>query len=105
MFATRNYIPWWLFLIIFIREILIIIGWFFAKYKNPINLKTKPKFLGKVTVFFEMTTLVLVILTLEIHNSVLGFFKLLLFIMTALLCIISLLDYLFSFKKLYLHND
>ena len=102
MLATRNYIPWWLFLIIFIRDILIIIGWYSAKYKNPLSLKTKPKFSGKVAVFFQMITLIFVILTLKINNSTLISIKSLLFIITGVFCIISLIDYLFSFKKIYL---
>jgi cardiolipin synthase len=104
MLATRNLIPWWLFLIIFIREILIIIGWFFAKYKTPLSLKTKPKFLGKVAVFFQMVTLILVILTLKILNPMLISIKFILFIITGTFCIVSLVDYLFSYKKIYLED-
>ncbi len=99
--ATRNYIPWWLFLIIFIRDILIVIGWFLIKNQNFSSLKTEPKFSGKTAVFFQMLTLIIVITSLAKNSYFFIIIKPIFFIITAFLSIISLLDYILSFKNFY----
>lgn len=99
--ATRNYIPGWFFVIIFLRDILIVIGWFIMKSQSFNSLKTEPRFLGKTAVFFQMITLSIVIISLVVNIEVVSLLKPIFYIITSVLTIISLVDYVYSFRGVF----
>ncbi|MCS7150963.1 MAG: CDP-alcohol phosphatidyltransferase family protein [Endomicrobia bacterium] len=96
----RNYIPWWFFGIIIIREALVIAGWIIT-YQHTANLDTKPRFLGKVSIGLEMITILSVIINTytqwEIINEIIHE----LFFLTSVFAIGSLIDYISHARKLY----
>ncbi|MFN3551108.1 MAG: CDP-alcohol phosphatidyltransferase family protein [Endomicrobiia bacterium] len=101
IFMIKNYIPWWFFSIIIVREILVSSGWIVIyQYKSTIT--TKPRFSGKVSIFFQMTTMVLVIFNLYFKNYFLLTFIHKLFLITSFLAIVSIIDYTLYARKIYM---
>ena len=91
LFALNNYIPDWIAIVIISRDVLLIIGWILM-YMITSNIKVEPSIFGKITNFFESTSVMLLLL-----NAVFAFnynleIEIYMYI-TVLLCTISLVDY------------
>jgi cardiolipin synthase len=102
IFMMKNYIPWWFFGAVLSREILVASGWIIS---YQYHLKSvdfiKPRFLGKMSMFFQMSTMVLVILNQYLKDFYLSKITGKLFFITSILAIISLIDYIIYGRRIY----
>lgn len=64
IFPTELKIPTWVFLIIISRDILIMLGSVIIVFMTG-DLHIKPSWLGKITTFFQMLTVVLILLQIK----------------------------------------
>ncbi len=100
IFMIKNYIPWWFFSIVIFREILVSSGWVIV-YQYKTTVTTKPRFSGKISIFFQMTTMVLVILNLYFKSYLILNLIEKLFLITSFLAVFSMIDYTLYARKIY----
>ncbi len=93
---TRKYIPLWLFFLIILRDILLVIGWL-INYSRFKTIKTVPRISGKITVFLQMTMLILVVFNIELNSLFLTKLNSVIFLIVAISVFISLIDYITSY--------
>lgn len=97
--TSKNNLPWWFSTIVISREVLVSVGWLIT-YQHTISIYTKPRFLGKVSVALEMSTIVIVIINsyykINIINDIINE----MFFITSIFVFGSLLDYITYSRKI-----
>lgn len=96
----RNYIPWWFFGVVLVREFLVIAGWLIT-YQQTTILAAKPRFLGKISVCLEMITCACVIINIYVQWNVLNDIIHELFVITSIFVVGSLVDYIYHARKIF----
>ncbi len=83
--ALQDKLPLWLFLIVFTRDLLIVVGWttIYILTKNTVTI---PRIAGKISTIMQVMTVLLILLNLPWKDYF--------FYLTAALTIISGIDYL-----------
>lgn len=100
IFMIKNYIPWWFFSIVIVREILVSSGWVIV-YQYKAIITTRPRFSGKISIFFQMTTIIVVIFSLYSPKCIFSSILNSMFFVTSLLAIVSMIDYIVYGRKIY----
>jgi len=90
--ATAGFLPIWLAVLIIARDILIVSGVVFLKILR-VPFKMLPSKISKITTFFQIIT-ALSVLAMAVLHFTSASILLLLFVATALLTLISALDYI-----------
>jgi cardiolipin synthase (CMP-forming) len=62
MLALTNDLPWWLTIVVLSRDIFIVCGWIVIYFLSG-STRVYPKIFGKVSTFFQMTTIILVLIS------------------------------------------
>jgi cardiolipin synthase (CMP-forming) len=88
-FAYLRIIPRWVFVIIFSRDLLIVLGWLIIYFITD-STEIKPRFMGKITTIFQMGTLWFYLINVPLYITE----KLL--IVTIAITTISALDYVIA---------
>jgi len=91
LFALNNYIPDWVAIVVISRDILLIIGWILM-YIITSNVKVEPSISGKITNFFESTSVILLLLNAVFMLNYKGEIEIYMYA-TVLMCTVSLIDY------------
>jgi CDP-diacylglycerol--glycerol-3-phosphate 3-phosphatidyltransferase len=94
----KNYLPWWFFSIIIVKEILVAAGWIITYQHNTYRIP-KPRFLGKISIALEMITLAVVILNAYLQYEVVSNIINELFFLTSIFAASSLVDYIGYARK------
>lgn len=84
-------VPIWVLILIISRDIILALGSLLV-YLTTSDLKINPSILGKLTTFFQMTTIICILLQVD--------FSLLLWDIAAIITVISGLDYIYKSNKL-----
>ncbi|MFC1566553.1 CDP-alcohol phosphatidyltransferase family protein [bacterium] len=97
--AVVQKIPWWVTIIVLSRDLFIVTGWLLIYFITDSSTVT-PRILSKITTFFQMVTVLLVLFSrYSIVNGILIY----LYYFTVFITILSGLDYLYTsfsnFKK------
>lgn len=100
LLMIKKYIPWWFFSLVLAREVLVVSGWIIS-WQNVKTLEVKPRLLGKISIFLQMSTMVLVILNAYYKNNFIFLLISKLYIITSIFAFISLIDYIFYARRLY----
>ncbi len=101
IFIIRGYVPWWLFLCVIIRDTVTVIGWLILKVRTTkFSLKTYTRVLGKTTIFFQMVTIVTVMLSVSIDIEIFSIITPVFWYITAGLSVISLIDNILYAKEI-----
>ncbi len=97
---VKNYLPWWFFSIIIIRETLVIAGWIVTYQHTPQSFP-KPRFLGKVSIALLMITLIIVVLNIHLQYEIVSDIINELFFLTSVFVTGSLVDYIGYARKVF----
>jgi cardiolipin synthase len=97
----KNYLPWWFFSIIILREILVAAGWIIT-YQHTLQSFPKPRFLGKISIGLEMITLIIVILNAYLQYETISNITNEMFFLTSIFAVGSLVDYIGYARKIFL---
>ncbi|MFH1714966.1 MAG: CDP-alcohol phosphatidyltransferase family protein [Elusimicrobiota bacterium] len=90
IYAIKGVIPWWLTIVILMRDILIVHGWLFLYLVFNIT-KVSPSALGKSTTFMQMLTVLCILVKGYIPIEQ---YLIYLYYLTGLVTILSGFDYL-----------
>ncbi len=97
----KNYLPWWFFTIIIVREILVVVGWIIT-YQHTLQSFPKPRFLGKISIALEMITLVIIILNVHWQYEVISNIINELYFLTSVFALGSLVDYVIYARRVFI---
>jgi cardiolipin synthase len=102
IFMMKNCIPWWFFSAVLAREVIVASGWIISyQYHHKSTDFIKPRLLGKISMFFQMSTMVLVILNLYFKDFYLSKITEKLFFITPIIAVISIVDYIVYGRRIY----
>ncbi len=93
LFSFQAWIPLWLTIIVISRDIIVVIGWFLL-YMITHEVRIEPVMLGKTAIAFQLVTLALVLLSVNMRAITIP--KEFLFLVTAALTALSGLQYVYK---------